>query len=170
MKHVPTFRLAALAVMLGMSSLAVMAAADPQELTIREIVTQQTQLRQQVVAGKGAFKDMSTAERKVLVERQDRVLQQLDSTQTFEQLAPHQRTEIFNDLEWIKAAVTKAEDDRKVCEYTRSVGSNRVKSVCMTAKEQREHREAAQNTLNRGQMCTESSSACLGDVKGGRGN
>ncbi|MEQ1514698.1 MAG: hypothetical protein ABL934_18735 [Lysobacteraceae bacterium] len=163
MKHVSTFRLAALAALLGMTSLAVMAAVDPQELTIREIVAQQTQLRQQVVAGTGAFKDLSTGERKVLVERQDRVLRQLDSTQAFEQLAPHERTEIFNDLEWIKAAVTKAEDDRKVCEYTRSVGSNRVRSVCMTAKEQREHRDHARSTLNRGQMCNASSKVCLGD-------
>jgi hypothetical protein len=43
-----------------------LASADPQQLTIRGILTQQTQLRVQVVAGKGAFKDMSKAERAAL--------------------------------------------------------------------------------------------------------
>jgi hypothetical protein len=43
-----------------------LASADPQQLTIRDILTQQTQLRVQVVAGKGAFKDMSKAERAAL--------------------------------------------------------------------------------------------------------
>ncbi|MEQ1513467.1 MAG: hypothetical protein ABL934_12435, partial [Lysobacteraceae bacterium] len=153
MKHVSTFRLAALAALLGMTSLAVMAAVDPQELTIRDIVTQQTQLRQQVVAGKGAFKDMSKAERNALAERQDRVLQMLGGSQTMEDMPPDQRTVVFNDLEWIKAAVTKAEDERMICEYTRTVGSNRMVSVCMTAKAQRENRDGAHQSLRTTYKC-----------------
>jgi hypothetical protein len=130
-----------------------LASADPQQLTIRDILTQQTQLRAQVVAGKGAFKDMSKAERAALVERQDRVLQMLGGLQTLEDMAPDQRTVVFNDLEWIKAAVTKAEDDRMVCEYTRTVGSNRMQSVCMTAKQQRENRDGSQDSLRRTFKC-----------------
>jgi hypothetical protein len=135
------------------------AAADPQQLTIRDIVTQQTQLRAQVAAGKGAFKDMEKRDRAALIERQDRVLATLGGAQTLDEMPPDQRTEIFNDLEWIKAAVTKAEDERMVCEYTRAVGSNRMTSVCMTAKQQRENRDGAQDSLRRAYKCD----TCRGD-------
>lgn len=140
-----------------------LASADPQQLTIRDILTQQTQLRAQVVAGKGAFKDMSKTERAALVERQDRVLQMLGGLETLETMAPDQRTIVFNDLEWIKAVVAKAEDDRMVCEYTKIAGSNRMQSVCMTAKEQREHREGARRLHDNGQMCNVSAEACIGN-------
>jgi hypothetical protein len=129
------------------------ASADPQQLTIRDIVTQQTQLRAQVAAGKGAFKDMEKRDRAALIERQDRVLATLGGAQTLDEMPPDQRTEIFNDLEWIKAAITKAEDERMVCEYTRAVGSNRMTSVCMTAKQQRENRDGAKDSLRRVYKC-----------------
>jgi hypothetical protein len=107
---------------------------------------------------------MSKAERSALVERQDRVLQMLGGLETLETMAPDQRTIVFNDLEWIKAAVTQAEDDRMVCEYTKIAGSNRMKSVCMTAREQREQRDKARRLLDNGQACGESTLGCLGDV------
>lgn len=135
------------------------ASADPQQLTIRDIVTQQTQLRAQVVAGKGAFKDMEKRDRAALIERQDRVLAMLGGAQTLDEMPPDQRTEVFNDLEWIKAAISKAEDERMVCEYTRSVGSNRMTSICMTAKQQRENRNGAQESLRRAYKCD----TCKGD-------
>lgn len=153
MQLASSFRLIALSVALAMTTLAAMAATDPQQMTIRDIVTQQTQLRSEVVAGKGAFKDMSKAERQVLVERQDRVLQMLGGSQTLDEMPPDQRTIVFNELEWIKAAVTKAEDERMICEYTRVVGSNRATSVCMTAKAQRENREGAQQSLRTKYKC-----------------
>lgn len=154
MKHASTFRLAALALLLGMTSVAAMAAVDPQELTISDIVAQQTQLRAQVTAGKGPFKDMSKTERQSLAERQDRVLQMLDGKQSLSEMPSDQRVVVFNDLEWIKAAVTKAEDERRVCEFTRTVGSNRMVSVCMTAKEQREHRDNAQRSIRTPMACS----------------
>lgn len=153
MKYVSTLKHFAFAALLGMTSGAVTAATDPQPPNIRDIVTQQTQLREQVKAGKGAFKDMSKAERKALAERQDRVLQMLGENQTLDEMPPDKRVAVFNDLEWIKAAVTKAEDERKICEYTRTVGSNRVVSVCTTAKEQRENRDGAQQSLRTGYKC-----------------
>jgi hypothetical protein len=158
MKVIPmkTFLLSAL--LLSASALA-LAAADPQQLLVRDILTQQTQLRSEVVAGKGAFKDMSKADRQVLTQRQDQVLQILGGLQDFDELAPDQRVVVFNDLEWIKAAVTKAEDERMICEYTRSVGSNRMKSVCVTAKEQRELREGSQQSLRSTYKCD----GCIGN-------
>jgi hypothetical protein len=143
------------------SSFVALASADPQQITIRDIVTQQTQLRAQAAAGKGAFKEMERRDRDALIERQDRVLRMLGGLQTLEDMAPDQRTEVFNDLEWIRAAITRAEDDRMVCEYTRIAGSNRMKSVCMTARQQREHRDNARNSLNRPIMCNLSREACI---------
>ena len=153
MKNTSSLKLLAITCVLFGTSLVVLASADPNQLTIRDIVTQQTQLRAQVVAGKGAFKDMGKAERQQLVERQDRILQTLGGVQTFEELPPDQRTVVFNDLEWVKAAVSQAEDDRMVCEYTRVVGSNRLQSVCMTAKAQREYRQNTQEQLRRTFKC-----------------
>jgi hypothetical protein len=162
----PSFLLKAvvLCATLAMFSLAAMASVDPQTLTIRDIVTQQTQLRSQVIAGKGPFKDMSKADRKTLAERQDRVLQMLGGNQTFEDMPPDQRTVVFNDLEWIKAAVTKAEDERMVCEYTRTVGSNRMVSVCMTAGERREITDRTRSQVKQGQGCaTRDTGLCSGE-------
>lgn len=158
MKVIPMKTFLLSAVLLSASALA-LAAADPQQLIVSDILTQQTQLRSQVVAGKGAFKDMSKADRQVLTQRQDRVLQLLGGLQNFDELAPDQRVVVFNDLEWIKAAVTKAEDERMICENTRTVGSHRVKSVCMTAKEQREFREGSQQSLRSPFKCDD----CKGD-------
>ena len=77
----------------------------------------------------------------------------LGDNQTLDEMPPDQRIVIFNDLEWIKAAVTKAEDERKICEHTRTVGSNRTVSVCMTAKQQRENRDGAQQSLRTKYKC-----------------
>jgi hypothetical protein len=161
MNPVSRLRTFALALVLGATSLAVMASADPQQLTIRDIVTQQTQLRAQVAAAKGAFKDMEKRDRIALMERQDRVIAMLGGNESFDVLPPDQRTVVFNDLEWIKAAITKAEDERMVCEYTRVVGSNRMKSVCMTAKQQRQYRDDSVDVLNRPIMCNQSREACI---------
>lgn len=159
MKFTSVLKVLALSCALGATSLVVLASADPQQLTIRDIVTQQTQLRAQVAAGKGAFKDMNKSERQALIERQDRVLSMLGGAQTLDEMPPDQRAQVFNELEWIKAAVSQAEDDRMVCEYTRAVGSNRLQSVCMTAKKQRELRAATQESLRRGGKCD----SCAGD-------
>jgi hypothetical protein len=122
-------------------------------------VTQQTQLRAQVSSGKGTLKDLSKSERQALVERQDRVLQMLGGAQTLDKMPPDQRTVVFNDLERIKAVVAKAEDECMVCEYTRAVGSNRMTSVCMTAKAQRDYCDGSQQSLRTQFKCD----SCKGD-------
>jgi len=121
--------------------------------SIADIVTQQTQLRGQAIAARGPFKGMSKREREDLVRHQDRVLYLLNGHAALEELSPVQRTELFNELESVKAAVTKAEDERMVCEYTRVVGSNRVQSVCMTAQKRQEKRDRVQHAMRRERKC-----------------
>ncbi len=138
---------------------AAFASADPQSVTLHDILTQQTQLRAQLTSGKGAFKGLSKSERNQLLEKQGELMSLLQGVNTLDELRPDQRTAVFNNLEWIKAAVTKAEDERMVCEYVRTVGSNVPKSVCMTAREQREHRDNARKSLEQATICVE---ACAG--------
>lgn len=138
----------------GLSIVASNAMADAtREPTLQDIVSEQTSLRAKVVSGKGAFKDMDRSERDELAKHQQRVIDTLAGVSSLEELRGDQRADVFNELEWIKAAITKAEDDRMVCEYTSSVGSNRRESKCMSTRRQRELREQSKNTLQQAQTC-----------------
>lgn len=140
------------------------------EPTLQDIVSQQTSLRSQVVGGKGAFRDMERRDRDELARRQQRVIDQLNGVASLDELRAEQRAEVFNELEWIRAAIAKAEDDRMVCEYSKSVGSHMPTTKCMTARQQRAYRERSQEQVRRGVECNSSASACVGDVaNGGRG-
>lgn len=141
-------------------------ASNPQP-PIADIVAQQRQLRGQAVAKKGAFKDISERDRKDLIAKQDEVLGLLDGVSAIDELRADQRVVVFNDLEWIKAFITKAEDERKICEYTQTVGSHRPRSVCLTSREWEQLRERARSTMNRPGVCNESPAACGNETAGG---
>lgn len=153
----------AFSAVLAFATAAMLAQAQPGQPTLRDISAQQIELRGKVIAGKGPFKDLSQGERDALVAKQNRVLELIQGVDNIEDLRPEARVEVFNNIEWVKAAVTKAEDERMVCEYVKVTGSHRLKSVCMTAKQQREHRENARSSLNRGQKCNVSRELCIGE-------
>lgn len=136
-------------------------AAETQQPTVRQIVDQQTQLRADVLAKKGAFKDLTQIERDELTKKQDRILQLLEGHDDVSQLRAEERVELFNHLEWVSAVVRNAKEDRKVCERSRTVGSNRFQVVCMTAKEYREHKERARQSMRTTFKCS-GTSATLG--------
>lgn len=136
-------------------------AAETQQPTVRQIVDQQRQLRADVLAKKGAFKDLTQIERDELTKKQDRILQLLEGRDDVSQLRAEERVELFNHLEWVSAVVRNAEEDRKVCERSRTVGSNRFQVVCMTAKEYREHKERARQSMRTTFKCS-GTSATLG--------
>lgn len=117
------------------------------------IVAQQTQLRGQVVAKQGGFKDLSQRERDEMIAVQDRILETLKPVKDIEELSTDQRVALFNDLQSVAAMAKNAEDNRKVCERTRAVGSNRYTVVCMTALEYERNKARAQDALNRAQVC-----------------
>lgn len=128
------------------------AAADeppvaPPQPTLQQIVEQQTQLRTQIAAGRGAFKDMHQGDRERLLKQQERLLQLLDGHRNFDELRVEQRVEVFNHLQSVNAAVTQAEDERQICERTRLAGSHRFTTVCMTGREYREHKENARKSV-----------------------
>lgn len=123
--------------------------------SLQQIATQQTQLRAQVVAKRGAFKDMSEGDRERLLKQQERLLSLLEGRQSIHELRSEERVEVFNHLQSVSAAVSKAEDERKICERSRLVGTNRFTVVCMTAKQKREHQDGAQKSLRTVMKCEE---------------
>lgn len=123
------------------------------QVSIPEIVAQQTALRAQVMSRKGAFKDLSQSEREQLIEHQTRLLELLEGHDDIEHLNADRRLEVFNTLEMVKAAVNKAEDERQICQRSSVVGSHRVQMICMSAREKREYEEAARRNLGTRYKC-----------------
>ena len=134
-------------------------AAAPQP-TRDDILNQQRELRADVIAAEGAFKDLTQVERDDLVKVQDRVIALLEANASIDDLNADQRLALFNDIQYVIAAVKHAEDNRKVCERTRAIGSNRYQVVCMTALEYQRNQDRTRNSLRRGQMCNTSAAAC----------
>ena len=134
--------------------------AAPAQPTRDEILAQQREIRADVIAAKGAFKDLSQVERDNLVKVQDRVIALLEANASIDVMNADERLALFNDIEHVIAAVKHAEDNRKVCERTRAVGSNRYQVVCMTALEYQRYQDRTRNSLRRGQMCNTSAAAC----------
>lgn len=127
--------------------------AETPQPTVQQIVEQQTQLRADVLARKGAFKDLTQTERDELTAKQGRILQILEGRDDVSELRVEDRIELFNHLQWVSAVVRDAEEDRQVCERSRTVGSNRFQVVCMTAREYREHKERARQSLRTQVKC-----------------
>jgi len=150
--HFGSRSVVALVLLLAASS--AIASVDTQTLKLEEIREQQGKLQVELRAGRGAFKEMSETDRSALLVKQDRLLSLLQGKQTAEDLNQDDRLEVFNILEQIKSAVAQAEDDRKVCNRTKQIGSNRPQVVCMTAKQARERREKAQDTFQDKRSCS----------------
>lgn len=146
--------------------------AEAQQPTVRQIVDQQTRLRADVLAQKGAFKDLTQIERDELTGKQDRILRLLADRDDISQLRAEEKIELFNDLQWVSAVVRNAEEDRRVCERSRTVGTNRLQVVCMTAREYREHKERARQSLRTAMKCqgaTREALVCKSEEAGGLG-
>jgi hypothetical protein len=125
-------------------------AAQP---TVQNILSQQVELRAQIAAKRGAFKDMHASDRERLLKQQDRLLKLLEDRDSIEDLRVEERVEVFNTLQAVNAAVKQAEDDRQICERSRLVGSHRYQVVCMSAKQYRDHKENAQKSLRTPMKC-----------------
>ena len=72
---------------------------------------------------------------------------------SIEELPADDKVEAINHLEWIKATLTKADNERLVCERVKVVGSNRPQRVCRTVAEMRAARQEAERSLETRLMC-----------------
>ena len=145
--------LAAIALSLAMAGAVVAQDVASPSVSRDAIVAQQTELRSQVVAKQGAFKDLNQRERDELIAVQDRVLALLAPVREIDDLNADQRLALFNDLERVAAMAKNAEDNRKVCERSRVTGSNRYQVVCMTALEYERHKARVREQMDKAQMC-----------------
>lgn len=145
----PLFRATVLGLALTAASSAFANSGTP--LDLEAVRTQQTQIRADVEAKRGRYKNMPAATRSELLAKQDAVARTIGTAATSVELTEQQRIEVFNALESIEAIVNKAEDDRMVCRRIKPVGSNRPETVCHTVAQLRA--EERNNEQRRNQIC-----------------
>jgi len=129
----------------GMFASGAMAAAAPLELN--QIRTQQQQIRSEVIAGTGRYKDMPANTKTELLSKQDQLLKMIGDKQDPDELSPDQRMQAFNTLEWIEATINRTEDERMVCTHEKRTGSNRTTTVCKTERQIKEDRDRARRQM-----------------------
>jgi hypothetical protein len=137
--------------MLGASAAASATGNTTSDLS--EIRQEQISYRQQAMDKAGPFKDISETDRQALIQKQNQLITLIEGKDTLGDLARDDQTTAINTLEWIKAAITRAEDERLVCERVKLVGSNRPTRICKTVAERRKEREEAEKTMEQKVMC-----------------
>ncbi|MFC3552405.1 hypothetical protein ACFOLC_15475 [Lysobacter cavernae] len=141
-----------LLLLLAMCS-AVAAASEREPPVIPDILQNQEQIRDDAKAGEGIYKDMPERTRDDLLSRSTQLSTLLEGKQWTE-LNDEQQIEVFNSLEWINAAVMKAEDERLVCEQKKRPGSNLTFKVCKTVAMRRRESEGAKKMVDSLGQCT----------------
>lgn len=121
-------------------------AKEPIEIlaTPQQIIAAQDALKLRVERGEGEFKDLQKDDRARLFASQSTVYRLLDRKDTIDALSAPQRVELVNALESINAITAQAEDDRRICERVKKLGTNRIENVCMTVAQRRKLREAVE--------------------------
>lgn len=114
------------------------------------IVEQQQRIREEVLAQRNGWEEVPPAKRNAVLRDQDELLMLLEGKRTIADLKPEQQVEVANLLESINAAITGAEDERKICTRERKVGSHFPARVCRTVGQIRREREATRLGLERG--------------------
>lgn len=109
---------------------------------------EQAQIAAEVSARKAAYEGISPADRDALLERQAAVLKLIEGRRSVDELAPEERAQLEESLQWIRKTIAGAGEERQVCEFRKTLGSNRKERVCTTAGQQREQRDAAQRQMH----------------------
>ena len=109
-----------------------------------QIRAAQDGIKQALTKSEGIYRSLGAAEKQAILEQQQVIYRALDGKDSISMLNESQKVEIANALESINALVSAAEDNRKVCERVKVLGSNRPQSVCMTVGQRRLLRENAQ--------------------------
>lgn len=114
---------------------------------VPKIKQEQQELRQKVLAGKGAYKDIDAEARLDLLDKQETVMRLLEGRKSTSELSPPDQVTLVNTLGMIAAIVEKAEDERMVCRREKMMGSNRPETICKTVAQLRREREEANSFL-----------------------
>lgn len=132
------------------SAFAASAGASQQPDQIR---ARQAQISAGLQAGNSPYAELSARSREELAERQARLLAVLEGKQHIDELDGDAQAQVEADVKWIENALTRAEDERMVCERRRILGSNRKERVCKTVAQLREEREAARSVMDSRGTC-----------------
>lgn len=119
-------------------------------LDLDAVRLQQGEIRKDAVAGTGRYASLPSATRAELISRQDGLLRMLEGKRTTDDLNEVERTEVFNALEWIEAALNEKPEERIVCRRERTIGSNRLTKVCRTVAEEQRQKDEAQRRMRDG--------------------
>lgn len=140
----------ALAISLGLVAICFASAvrAEQEPLQTSKIVTQQQQIRSDVIAKKGRYAKMPSTKRDELLRKQSQLLGLLENTQTTNELGENQRIEAFNTLEWIEAAINDQDNQRMICRKEHTLGSNRTTTVCRTKEQMDRDKEDSRERLD----------------------
>lgn len=122
-------------------------AVAPSPADLPAVKQEQLELRQKLLAGKGAYKDIDAAVRTDLLSKQDIVMKLVEGRQSTSELSPADQVALVNALSSIAAIVEKAEDERMVCRREKMTGSNRPETICKTVAQRRQDREEADKYL-----------------------
>lgn len=120
---------------------------EDKQPNIADILENQATIRSEAEARVGVFKSMSERQRKDLVSKSAQLTNTLEGKQ-WSELSDAEQIEVFNTIETINAALTKAEDERLVCEQKKRPGSNMIMKSCKTVAQLRQQREDTQKALN----------------------
>ena len=121
--------------------------------TITDLVSQQQEIRKQVLEQTGRFKDMPTIKRDAILAQQTKLFRLLEGKSSTDELNPVQQTEDFNALQTIASNIDNKEDERIVCTRMKTIGTHQVTRVCKSVAQMRADREHARNELNRRIVC-----------------
>ena len=124
---------------------------------VDEIVIQQQQIQADAKAGRNGWDSIAPEKKSELATRQQRIFALLEGKRRVADLYPSDQVELANNLEWIKALATNAEDQRQVCTRERTTGSNRTTTSCSTVGEIRRRREATKDAMRLGERLNHTS-------------
>ena len=91
--------------------------------------------------GKSKFKHVDESSKRRLFAAQDTLFAVLKDKQSINELDDEQRIAVYNAQAEITAVLTDAELDRPVCKREKPIGSNMMKTICITKRESREMQE-----------------------------
>ena len=135
------------------------AGKEPVRITdIGEYLDHQEALRRDVQHGK-RFKHVDEHSKRELYAAQDRVFAILEGHDSIEELTDQQSVDLYNAQNTINGIVADMELDRQVCRREKQIGSNRVKLVCLSAREWREVHDNTQRDMRAPRVCQPTSGA-----------
>ena len=143
-------RLPILAPLLALAFTASVHAGPQTPLDLQVVAAQQQQIRADILASGGNYRGLSAVKQEEVMDHSNRLLRLIDGKRSSEELTEAERMQAFNSLELIEATLNH-DNDRAVCRYEKTIGSNRKTRVCRSVAEMDAERERNRDNLQRDQ-------------------